>query len=357
MWLVGAHVGAQVELLHPHLESFSSGLLPIAKIPHFILDLNQLSSSEESMLSRSLFVEHRGRVVDWRTSSPRVGTVPLCGVIPIAVGYHVNLRMILSPLERRGGEVHKVHRSPLFRRKESPSSWRYSEIDEGLRRYPTFHLWFFVVVTRRESKVAYSSVTTPRTNPGWVENGFGAALRRRTRGGDRGETPQEATTFASEPKAKLSWAAPLRMEHPRLLGAVEASGSCGMTMERVGMAAAVEKLLKWAETPRHCPPDGPFPGEDGWKNLSAHLLPALRDPSAASPESLSILEAALRSPWSLLLSRVSSPNSPSLSSYGFSSPQIISVASSGLPPTSPYPPCPEDSRTRLFSQTLPSEQT
>jgi len=60
---------------------------------------------------------------------------------------------------------------------------------------------------------------------------------------------------------------------------------------------------------------------------------------------LQALAAALRSPWSLLLSRLKSPSSPSLSSQQRgSSPRIIAGASSGPAPTAPALSCAEGSR-------------
>jgi len=56
-------------------------------------------------------------------------------------------------------------------------------------------------------------------------------------------------------------------------------------------------------------------------------------------------KAAIRSPRSLLFSRLNSPNSPSLSSQeSCSSPQIIFVASSGPAPTHPGLSCAKGSR-------------
>ncbi|KAK4831309.1 hypothetical protein QYF61_016798 [Mycteria americana] len=56
-------------------------------------------------------------------------------------------------------------------------------------------------------------------------------------------------------------------------------------------------------------------------------------------------KAAIRSPRSLLFSRLNNPNSPSLSpQQRCSSPRIIFVASSGPAPTAPCPSCAEDPR-------------
>jgi len=72
--------------------------------------------------------------------------------------------------------------------------------------------------------------------------------------------------------------------------------------------------------------------------LSYHCTPLCKAPLHPSCRPLQALAAALRSPQSLLFSRLNSPNSLSLSSEErCSSPWIIFVASSGPVPTHPCP--------------------